>query len=272
MSAAAGGRARRPLSSTVAGWSITLALLALAALFVADRLYDPEQFRIREVEVRGRFVRVDSGQIREVVEQSISGNYFSLSLPAIESRIKQLPWVFGASVRKRWPGTLVVDVDEIQPMARWGRHRWLNATGDLVARDPGPVAQNLPRLSGPEGRQQAVWRAFGRWSEMFAASGLNLEQLELDARGLWRLELTLNAPVPGRRAAAANGKVAPRPVVMIVEQGGAEERIALFTEALRRRLLAELPSMRAVDLRYPNGFAVSWNTPPPGVRRLATAQ
>lgn len=264
----AGGGLRRPHTATLAGWIITPVLVVLAALFVADRLYNPAQFRIEEIEVHGRFNRVDGGQIKAVVAQSLSGNYFSLSLPGIEARVEELPWVFSASVRRQWPATLVVEVVEVQPVAKWGRHHWLHFTGVLVAREArpegAPVKQGLPLLSGPDHQQKTVWGAFRRWSGMFAAHGLRLDELRLDARGLWHLQLSLGALALPRSAvpsvAAAAQKFPPGPVAMIVARENAEARITQFVGALQHPLMAEFPAIRSIDLRHPNGFAVRWKT------------
>ena len=277
MSAAAhtlGGGLRRPPTATLAGWIITPVLVALAALFVVDRLYNPAQFRFEKIEVHGRLSQShgDGGggggeQIKAAVAQSLSGNYFSLSLPGIEARVEALPWVFSASVRRQWPATLVVEVVEVQPVAKWGRHHWLHFTGALVAREAGSesalVNQDLPQLSGPEHQQKTVWEAFRRWSGMFAAHGLRLDELRLDVRELWHLRLVLGALALPRDAvpsATAAQKSAPAPVALIVPRENAEARITQFIGALQHPLMAEFSAMRTIDLRYPNGFAVGWKT------------
>ncbi len=265
-----GSAARRPPTAALAGWILTPVLLALAALFVADRLYNPERFRIEAVEVQGRFSRVDAGRVRAVVANTISGNYFSLSLPRIEARVEELPWVFSASVRRQWPATLVVEVVEVQPVAKWGTTHWLHFTGDLVARPADshasatPAEHDLPLLSGPDDRRRAVWRAFRRWSGRFAAKGLRLDQLRLDARDLWHLRLS-----PGALVRDGNAQMAPPgpparsgQVTLVVAGDNAEARIAQFVEVLAQQLMTEFAAMRSIDLRHPNGFAVGWKTPP----------
>ena len=269
-----GGGLRRPLTAALAGWIIIPVLGLLAALFVADRLYNPAQFRIEVIEVHGRLSPghgdSDGGgeQIKAVVAQSLSGNYFSLSLPGIEARVEALPWVFSASVRRQWPATLVVEVVEVQPVAKWGRHHWLHFTGALVARETGSesalVNQDLPQLSGPEHQQKTVWEAFRRWSGMFAAHGLRLDELRLDARELWHLRLTLGALALPRAVPSATPaqKSPPAPVALIVPRENAEARITQFIGALQHPLMAEFSAMRTIDLRHPNGFAVGWKTGP----------
>ena len=271
-----GGGLRRPPTATLAGWIIIPVLGLLAALFVADRLYNPAQFRIEVIEVHGRLSpghgHGDSGgdgggeQIKAVVAKSLSGNYFSLSLPGIEARVEALPWVFSASVRRQWPATLVVEVVEVQPVAKWGWHHWLHFTGALVAREAGseavPVTQDLPLLSGPEHQQKTVWEAFRRWSGMFAAHGLRLDELRLDARELWHLRLSLGALALPRTVSSATPaqKSPPAPVALIVPRENAEARITQFIGALQHPLMAEFSAMRTIDLRHPNGFAVGWKT------------
>ncbi len=258
------GVGRRGGSFILARRITVLALALLAALLVADRLYDPALFPIHQVEVRGSFQQVDGAQLESVVKQSLTGNYFSLDLAAVEARIVQLPWVFSASVRRRWPDTLVVKVVEVQPVAKWGPDQWFNATGDLVARRAAPGERDLPLLFAPAEHRQAVWRAFRDWSRLFAAHGLSLEQLRLDPRGLWQMEISRLPLSPEAVSSAGQHSVA-----VIVERENAEARVGRFVEALRRDLLEAFAAMRSVDLRYPNGFAVGWQAAPPAGQSLA---
>lgn len=240
-----------------------LALLTLGALLALDRLYRAEMFRIASVEIHGIHgggTRVDGEQVRAVVERALPATYFSVELAAIESRIEQLPWVFNASLRRKWPDALVVDVTEIQPVAKWGGDKWLHSNGALVARPAGVTEaeagaewRDLPALSGPGARAESraeVWRAYQTWSKAFAAKGLHLDELHVDARGLCYLQLSVSA------LAARDGHESP-PIRLVVPADVADARIARFTRALREPQLGDLAALRAVDLRYPNGFAVS---------------
>ena len=247
------------------GASITL----LVALFVTDRLFNPQKFQIKEIEVHGRFSHVDGTQVKQIVEAGLKGNYFSVSLHRLENKIRQIPWVFSASLRRQWPSTIVVDIVEVQPVATWGDSRWLNFTGDLVDR---PAQANpessydLPILYGPESDKKIIWKAFQRWSERFASSGLSLDELRLDSTGLWSLKLSLGAlALNGDQSSVVSGDVATMPpqVTMVVDKANAFSHIQRFIKALNQELIVQFPQMKSIDLRYPNGFAISWHGPGP---------
>jgi cell division protein FtsQ len=233
-------------------------------------LYNPGRFRIEEVEVRGKFERVDPEMVRQSVAGELDGNYFSASLEAIEVVIREQPWVFEATVRRRWPSTLVVEVDEVQPIAAWGEGRWLNATGDLVKQETWDGV--LPILHGPDEMKDVIWRSFQQWHGLFAAQGLSLDRLVFDERELWYLTLSLSALAVERNALPAEVDAgAPLPaaeVTMIVDNIDAEARIRRLISALNSQLIAEFPGMRSIDLRYPNGFAINWIEGAPAANKL----
>lgn len=269
---------------SASGWVTMLVfilLVVIAGLFLIDRLYHPQKFRIEQIEVRGQFRQVNAEQVRDTVEETLRGNYFSVSLEEIEASIGLMPWVFDASVRRQWPSTLVVEVEEVQPIAEWGTDQWLNASGDLVNRERWDT--KLPVLFGPESMQETVWRKFQNWHGMFASHGLSLDRLELDERELWYLDLSLSALVRDRNPLAASvidsavehdpaGDQEFGQVTMIVDNTDATARIARLIGALNSKLIAEFPSMKSIDLRYPNGFAINWIQQSPESRKLTESK
>ena len=244
---------------------VSLLVLGMLGLYLIDRLYNPAQFRIEQIAVTGQFQHVAVEQVREVVADSLDGNYFSASLDGIEQRIEDMPWVFEATVRRQWPSTLKVHIEEVQPIARWGEDQWLNASGDLVEREASDMV--LPLLDGPESQQESVWRSFSQWHGMFASHGISLDRLRLDARQLWYLSLSLTPLAKGRDElviAADQGRALDQAeVVMIVDDSDATARIERLIGALNNQLIAEFPAMKSIDLRYPNGFAIDWISRPP---------
>ena len=92
--------------SVISQWlktGIVLVLIVLAGIFIADQMFNPAKFQITEIEVHGQFRNVDGEQVKRVVESAMTGNYFSISLKKLENQVKNLPWAYSASLRRRWP-------------------------------------------------------------------------------------------------------------------------------------------------------------------------
>ena len=246
-----------------AGFLVGVSLIVLlGTVLVADRLFNPSEFRITDIEVHGVLSRVSGEDVVAAARESLDGNYFSSDLNGLEARIEEIPWVFSATIRRKWPSTLAVTVQEIEPVAKWGDDRWLNFTGDVVERqggDPASVENSLPRLDGPEAEIGRVRDMFGLWSGKFATAGLVLSGVHLNPLGLWELELELGALARSRLPAElARDGAFDEPVRMIVDGVDPTRRIERFIRAINQHLIDQFAAMASVDLRYPNGFAIGW--------------
>lgn len=95
---------------------------------------------VERVLVAGR-QRSDSEALIAALDADLGAPILALDLEAARQRVLTLPWVRHASVARRLPGTLVVTVEERQPLALWqheGRIR-------VVDRDGRPVADARAR-------------------------------------------------------------------------------------------------------------------------------
>jgi cell division protein FtsQ len=76
-----------------------------------------------------------------------------VDLDAARARLKALPWVADASVSRRLPDTLIVDVVERRPVALWQFHHRLSAidrAGVPLTADRLERFATLPLVVGPE--------------------------------------------------------------------------------------------------------------------------
>lgn len=257
---------------------VSLLLIGVLALFALDRMLNPAQFHIEKVRVKGAVEHVSPAAVERRILDSLQGNYFSLDLEELEAAVEALPWVHHAALHRRWPGTLVVEVDEVQPVAKWGDAAWLNVTGDVVRLPEGTELKGLPSLSGPAGKEAELWARFRDWQGLMSANGAHLRGLELDRRGTWTLRFDLSplaaakvapaaVPPPGEQPpAGAEGKqaavqAAEREVAIVVRGEEADRLLSRFALALKFTFLDQLERMDYVDLRYPNGFAIRWRKP-----------
>ncbi len=189
--------------------------------------------------INGSFQRVSARQMEALVEPYARAGFLHTDLTAVRAALRAMPWVAEADVRRRWPGTLVVNVTEETPVACWGEQGLLNAAGELFLPQADHVPAELPRLRGPTGSEALVTSRFFKVQEQLAHRGMAAVALTLDARGAWTLRL--NSGVEVRLGA-----------------NGVEQRIGRFLQILDGVLPQMSADVAYVDMRYPNGFAIGW--------------
>lgn len=194
---------------------------------------------IEAVVIDGAFDRVSALQVEDALGAYIQTGFLSADLQAIRGQLRELPWVAGANVRRRWPGTIEVSIEEQSPAARWGDAGLLNIDGELFIQNVTHAPAELPLLSGPRGTERRVAEMYFRIQERLERRGLAAVSLRLDERGAWELQLSSGIRV----------RLGARMV---------ETRLNRFFEALDKVVAAQAEDVDYIDMRYTNGFAIGW--------------
>lgn len=191
-------------------------------------------FALKQVEVRGRLHYIDEGQVRLVSNRGIRGNFFTVDLDDVRVALEKLPWVREARVTRHWPDTLVVQLEEHVPLARWNGKYLLSEEGRVIR---ATTSANLPSLSGFENSGVEVAQAYKLYSKTLEQIGMHVRELELSPRRAWRLKTEEGVEI-------ALGRVEP------------DIRLERFVRLYRRvnERIGVAPAY--VDLRYADGFAV----------------
>jgi len=196
-----------------------------------------ERFPVREIDVVGTpLQKTSKSEIEAAVQARLRGNFFATSPDDLRSALEQLPWVRSASVRRIWPDTFEVQLEEHVALARWGSDALVNIYGEKFS---GRTAQALPQLSGPEGMESEVTKRYINFSKIVAPLGAPLERVALTARLAWQLRL-------------ANGLN----IMLGRDADAAERRLQRFVEVFDSTAKIANKKNEYVDLRYPNGFAL----------------
>ncbi len=217
----------------VAGAVASLAFCGYAAaVWVMDR-------PIEAVVINGAFERVSAIEVEEALSMHVQGGFLSADLRSMRAELMQISWVANANVRRRWPGSIEVNIVEERPAACWGDAGLLNVDGELFVAEAQHVPAELPRLLGPRGTEGRVAEMFFAIEERLEQRGMAAVALQLDQRGAWELQLS-----SGIRVRLGASFVA--------------ERLDRFFEALDRVIAAQAEQVEYVDMRYTNGFAIGW--------------
>lgn len=204
-------------------------------------------FSLRHLVLVDATSKVSSQQIDYVAKTTIAGNFFTVDLAAARAAFQSLPWVRKAELRRVWPDTLELTLEEHQAAARWtphdGEQRLVNTYGEVFVADldESGEAAALPEFVGPENSAQRVLVRFHEISSALRPIARMPTNLVLSSREAWRAELDDGLTLElGRDQAKQN----------------IADRLARFTAAYPI-VQAKIQALtKVVDMRYPNGFAV----------------
>jgi cell division protein FtsQ len=107
-------RNRVILKSCLATTATVDALLGLLLIYLLF-LHLP-YFNLQQVEVTGNH-RLSKAEVIETAEIESGTNLLTVDLAAIGVRLRRNPWVRAASVYRRFPGQLILEIDERSPRA-----------------------------------------------------------------------------------------------------------------------------------------------------------
>lgn len=144
---------------------------------------------VEQIVVTGQVDNVSVVSIEDRVAAAVGPGFLLADLEAIRTDLEAMPWVYAASVRRRWPSTIDIHVVEQRPVARWGDDGFLNHEGQRFAgAHTGRWAQ-LPQLVGPEGSEAAMTRRYRFLGELLVTLDLEVVRLTQDALGQYSAEL-----------------------------------------------------------------------------------
>lgn len=202
-------------------------------------LSDPYRFPLDVVEVKGDFRYLDKQRLQDALASYVEGGFFAVDVSAIRSAAEHLPWVHKATVKRVWPATLRIHIEEQQAIARWGKQGYLNRNGEPFFPEDTTVSLKLPVLAGPQGHELKVLKNYQRVTRTLATLGIQVNRMELDSRRAWHLQV-------------ANG------VLLELGRADTRERLQRFIRAYPTVFAGRIEELRRVDLRYSNGFSVYW--------------
>jgi cell division protein FtsQ len=221
--------------------TILLLFMMAAAGFawVSMGIVARDRWPIRWLEINGSFQRVSAEQLRAGLTPLIASSFFTIDLQALRDAADRNSWVSAIKVHKRWPDTVVVEVEEFVPFAHWNRGQLISSRGEAFTVPEADGIQGLPWLSGPQDRLGQVLNNWTKFNDELVSAGLEIQQMTLDKRGAWSMVLNNGTSVHLGRDATW-------------------ERLQRLMSSWDALLQGQMAPPRDVDLRYTNGFAVLW--------------
>lgn len=223
-----------------------LLVSAAAVLFVALLVWGARLplLPLREVIVKQELREVKRGEIERALSERLRGNLFSINLEPLRLSLEQLPWVRHAEVRRVWPSSLEVNIEEHVPVAFWGlaTGQFVNTYGEVFSAIASQRPdESMPLLVGPSGMAPEMLAYYQQAEEMLKPIGRVPQVLNVSPRLAMQLKLDDGIIVElGRQQTKAPVK----------------ERLERFVEHYKSIMTVARQRPKVVDMRYPNGFAL----------------
>jgi len=192
---------------------------------------------VEQLVISGTTEHVPADLIETLVAPTLAGGFFAADLDAIRGDLERIPWVYRVAVRRQWPETVVVTVEEQRPIARWGNQGFLNHEGAYFAGDQSAMFDPLPQLAGPDFSAGDIMRHYQQVEGLLQDTGLQVVSLEQDEIG--QIDLVLDNGI-GIAFGADNFL----------------KRVQRFIVLWERHLNGE--QVARIDMRYSNGAAVTF--------------
>ena len=238
-------RARRVSRVVMLLSAIVLSFLAVG-LLLADQMLRPDVFVIDQLKIKGRFAHIKPVQVEEVVMRHKSGNFFSVNLSEIQSRVQAMRWVDKAEVRREWPNTLTVSIVEHKPVMQLNDNAWVNIRGHVVDLPEYQSQKPVIKLSGEAVNAKSMMVRALQWSKRLESHSLILREVKLSKSGAWSLRLRYRDDTD----------TTPDEFELLLGNEEMDERLVRFEQLFDRRFRFSQERLLRADTRYPDGIAV----------------
>lgn len=231
------------LAAVLAG--VALLLAGLAGTYWVKR---HTLFNIKEVVVTGMRGEQDLSHqnptfIRQAIVRQLRGNLMTVQLDAVQNTFAQAPWIRHVNVRRVWPNRLWVVLEEHQAVATLNEDYLVNQQGEAYMAVADGTSAELPVLIGDKQDARLMLMRYRELNTWLVPSKLTVARLFLSERRAWTVVLSNHMTLE-------IGRDDLKPA--------ASQRVTQWakTWATAQQAAGAIGSLH-IDLRYPNGYAVS---------------
>jgi cell division protein FtsQ len=227
---------------------VVVASLIYGTVLAYQWLQDEQRLPVQDIVISGELTMLDVNQLKSIVRNQAKGSFFALDVDHVHRLMILQPWVYTASVRKRWPSKLYIHIFEQQVVAKWNGDLLLNRYGDTFEglnskQQKFDALQSakllkLPQLFGPMGSEKIALTGYTYMQKLLNISSQKITLLWLSERFAWQAKL--------------NNQV-------VLKLGRQEyiNRLQRYIDVYPL-LRQNKKSVAYVDLRYDTGLAVGW--------------
>ena len=194
---------------------------------------------IKYVRTEGVFQYLSKNELKTVLQPLVIAGFFDADMQAIHTAVSTLPWVDTVTVKRIWPDAIDIKVRERKPFARWGKNSLITEGGVIFTPQNTDQFQKLTVVTGPELQQVKVLEIMKGIKTALADQSMQLAEFSINDRWAWKITLATGLEI-------------------LLGRNEQLKKLQRFLKTLAVLKQEQVDAMAIVDLRYPNGYAVSW--------------
>jgi cell division protein FtsQ len=194
---------------------------------------------IKYVRTEGVFQYLGKDEIKTVLQPLVLTGFFDADMQAIHAAVSTLPWVDTVTVKRIWPDAIDIKVREKKPYARWGKNSLITEQGVIFTPKNIDQFQKLTVVTGPDLQQIKVLEIMKGIKTALADQSMELAEFSVNERGAWKIKLATGLEI-------------------LLGRNEQLKKLQRFLRTLTVLKQEQVEQIAIVDLRYPNGYAVSW--------------
>ena len=195
---------------------------------------------VNNIVVNGELNYLARPAMQELVIAELNHDFVNIDITAMQLALEENPWIDSASVRRVWPDTLRLDIQEQRPIAKWSNSGFINAKGEIIRTNHVDLLDGLPEFTGREDMSEEIAEWYIKTTELFDRFGLQITGIEIDDKNEWVLNLN-------------------NTFKLYLGSDHIQKKLDNFQYIYENKLAAEQDIIESVDMRYKNALAVSWS-------------
>ena len=219
--------------------TIIICVFLLPLMLISLVTFDNFNQSIDRVIINGEFNYLSERDVIDLIDENVQTGFLTLDLPELNRKIVEQDWIRSSSIRRSWPATLIVNIEEEIPVARWGEQQLLNNVGDYIDVINKDSVSHLPVIFSQAGDTKEIIKIYQLISELLRPVGLRIDKVESDTAGSWTLTVLSD-------------------IKIILGRDQLVEKLQRLQSVWVAELSSQEKNINVIDLRYPNGLAVKW--------------
>ncbi|MDH5433480.1 MAG: FtsQ-type POTRA domain-containing protein [Gammaproteobacteria bacterium] len=196
---------------------------------------------VKKIVIAGDLKYLSSETVVKKIEEMKPKGMLVLDIDKVRETVKTMDWVLDASIRKQWPDSIYIEIVEDKPIAMINGHILTDKGSQFETSEKSIFIKGLPTFTVSDKSSQDVSseqiKEYEWFKNRFRLIDKQLEKVIIDEIDQWQLDFSDGVKV------FVGGKEKMQRV---------ERLIGSYYSIDNRN------SIKKIDLRYHNGFAVNW--------------